>query len=578
MKSPLSTTVDFQADRAKLFARAPAKIFFGHIASACVLIYLAWDVLPLHWILLWAILELLITPTLLYLLAKQIENQNRRKVSLDIWQNRLHALFALVGVSWGTFMFFGLDIDNPAHFSIQMAIVAGAAASASRSLGIFKFAYYFYVIPFNGLLAIRVFMIGGDFVLLGVLVVIFMVMMSGLANDTSEELSKYLATKSDNLELAEKYRAAAAEADQANSAKSRFLAQANHDLRQPIHAIALLTQCLRVHKINEDASEILDTIDSSVDSLSKLFKSLLNVTSLDSGELKLDETVFPLNEIISQTVRQALPEAKERNCELRFVPNSAWVKCDKALLASILQNLVFNAVKYAPNSTILVGVRVNEKQLSIHVLDQGPGVPEQLVSRVFEEFVRGNPEGPRRIDGLGLGLSIVSRTSKLLGLDVEFRSEEGKGTHVRVSGLNRASLKQQTLPRTSQIEHPTVNGTKVLVVDDSLEVLFGMETLLSSWGYAVTACQPKEAFAIKPDMLLMDLHLNGDVNGIELARNIQQKLTMPIPTAIISGTIDSETEKLAREAGYWTLVKPVPALQLRSVLLAMASKDVSVGV
>jgi len=576
MKSPLSTTVDFQADRAKLFARAPAKIFFGHIASACVLIYLAWDVLPLHWILLWAILELLITPTLLYLLGKQIENQDKIKVDLDIWQSRLHGLFALVGISWGTFAFFGLDIQNPAHFSIQMAIIAGASAAAARSLGIFKFSFFFYVVPFTGLLAIRIFMIGGDFVLLGILVVIFMLMMCGLANDTSEELSEYLATKLDNLDLAEKYRAAATEAEQANSAKSRFLAQANHDLRQPIHAIALLTECLRGQNLDEDANEILDTIDTSVDSLSNLFKSLLNITSLDSGKLTLNETAFPLEEIIHQTIRQALPEANERNCELRVVPTSAWVRSDKALLSSILQNLVFNAVKYAPHSKILVGVRVKGQKITIHVLDQGPGVPEHLVSKVFDEFVRGNPEGPGRIDGLGLGLSIVSRTAKLLGLHVELKSTEGIGTHVQLSGLSRVALRQQVSAKTKPIHRPVTKGMQVLVIDDNREVLFGMDALLTKWGYSVAARQPNDTNMPDPDILLMDLHLNGEMNGIELAKNIRQNSSKIIPTAIISGTIDAETEKLARDAGFWTLLKPVSALQLRSVLLAMTSKNVAI--
>lgn len=573
MKSPFSTTVDFQADRAKLFSRAPAKIFYGHIASACVLIYLAWDVLPIFWILIWAVHEILITPTLLYLLGKQIENQDKTKIDLDIWQNKLHALFALVGVSWGTFAFFGLDILNPAHFSIQMAIVAGASAAAARSLGIFKFSFFFYEIPFTGLLAIRIFMMGGDFVLLGVLVVIFMVMMCGLANDTSEELSDYLATKLDNLDLAEKYRVAALEAEKANSAKSRFLAQANHDLRQPIHAIALLSACLRDKKLDKEANEILDTIDTSVDNLSKLFKSLLSITSLDSGRLRLDETSFSLDEVIRQTIRQAQPEADERGCELRVVSTSVWVKTDKALLSSILQNLVFNAVKYAPNSKVLIGARTNNGKVSIHVCDQGPGVPKHLMTNIFDEFVRGNPEGPSRIDGLGLGLSIVSRTAKLLNIQVDFKSEERKGTHVRLDGLRRVPS-MHGISGASSVDAPlTSTNMHILVVDDNREVLFGMDALLTKWGYTVTANPPNELSAVVPDILLMDYHLNGQVSGIEMAKKIQQQSSKPIPTAIISGTIDDAIEKRARAEGFWTLHKPVTALQLRSVILAMAAKS-----
>ncbi|MGJ8527253.1 ATP-binding response regulator [Maritalea sp.] len=573
MKSAFSTTVDFQADRARLFARAPAKIFFGHIASACVLIYLAWDVLALHWILLWAAHEILLTPTLLYVLGKQAENAEETNLNHNLWQNRLHALFALVGLSWGTFTFFGLDVQNPAHFSMQMAIVAGASAAAARSLGIFKFSFFFYEIPFTGLLAIRIFFMGGDFILLGVLVVIFMIMMCGLANDTSEELSDYLATKLENLDLAEKYRAAATDADRANSAKTQFLAQANHDLRQPIHAIALLSECLRDQPLDKEGTEILNTIDTSVDNLSKLFKSLLNITSLDAGGLHPEMSSFSLDEVLRQTVRQAQPEADERGCELRIVPTSYWVKTDKALLTSILQNLVFNAVKYAPNAKILVGARVSGNKIAVHVLDQGSGVPDHLTSKIFEEFVRGNPHGPGRTDGLGLGLSIVARTAKLLNLDVKFSSKENIGTHVCIMGLTRAYDKHQLASAIPNADPLPSIGARILIVDDNPEVLFGMAALLKKWGYVVSACSPDQEIKTVPDVILMDFHLNGPINGIQLAKDIAQKHSTPIPTAIISGTINDEIEQSAKDAGFLTLHKPVSALQLRSMLLAMTTKS-----
>ncbi|MEP3436388.1 MAG: ATP-binding protein [Hoeflea sp.] len=569
MKSLFPGAVDFQADRARLFSRAPAKIFFGHIASACVLIYLAWDVLALHWLVFWGVWEILVTPTLLYVLGKQVESRTSGKLDLDHWQNRLHVLFALVGTSWGTFLFFGLDVQNPAHFSIQMAIVAGASAAAARSLGIFKFSFFFYELPFTGLLAIRIFMMGGDFVLLGILVLIFAVMMCGLANDTSEELSEYLATKLENLDLADKYLAAAKKADMANSAKTQFLAQANHDLRQPIHAIGLLTECLRDQELDADGQDVLDTIDLSIDNLSNLFKSLLNVTSLEAGGLKPDLTVFSLDEVLRQTVRQALPEAEEHGGSIKLVGTSIWVKTDKALLSSILQNLVFNAVKYAPGAKILLGARVRNGTASVHVLDQGIGVPDHLQEEIFHEFVRGNPHGPGRRDGLGLGLSIVSRTARLLDLDVDFRSTEGVGTHVAIDGLQVSSRPAQEQAAAVSSEVFKKPNKTVLIIDDNPQVMKAMKNLLMNWGYDVETGTPMSESPPRFDILLMDYHLNTPTNGIELAREINLKI--PVPTAIISGTITDEIEGLAKQAGFWTLHKPVLPMQLRSVLLAMTA-------
>ncbi|WP_412050722.1 hybrid sensor histidine kinase/response regulator [Hoeflea sp. Naph1] len=569
MKTLFPGVVDFQADRARLFSRAPAKIFLGHIAAASVLIYLAWDVLALHWLLLWGVWEILVTPTLLYVLGKQAEDPLNTGLNLNEWQNRLHALFAAVGLSWGTFVCLGLDIQNPAHFSMQMAIVAGAAASAARSLGIFKFSYFFYVVPFTGLLAIRIFLMGGDFVLLGILVVIFTVMMCGLANDTSDELSEYLATKLDNLDLAEKYHAAAKKADVANAAKTQFLAQANHDLRQPIHAIGLLTECLRDQKLDADGQDVLDTIDLSIDNLSNLFKSLLNVTSLDSGGLKPDLTVFSLDEVLRQTARQALPEAEERGGFINLVGTSVCVETDKALLSSIVQNLVFNAVKYAPGRKILLGARVRNGTASVHVLDQGIGVPDHLQEGIFQEFVRGNPHGPGRTDGLGLGLPIVSRTARLLDLSVDFNSTEGVGTHVIIDGLEVSSrpVQAQAVTNSSRV-YKKPNKT-VLIIDDNPQVTKAMKNLLLSWGYDVETSTPMSDYLTRFDMLLMDYHLNIPKNGIDLAKEINQRSAMP--TAIISGTITDQIGELAKQEGFWTLHKPVSPMQLRSVLLAMAT-------
>lgn len=573
MKSFGLPNTDYPADRAKLFARAPAKIFFGHIASAGVLIYLAWDVLPLPALIIWGVWEIFGTPILLYKLGKQVALSSGVELNLKRWQNSLHVLFAAVGLSWGLFISMGLDIDNPAHFSIQMAIVAGASAAAARSLGIFKYSFYFYEIPFTGLLAIRIFTLGDDYILLGVLVIIFMVMLCRLANDTSEELSDYLATKAENLDLAKKYQHAAKKADDANAAKTQFLAQANHDLRQPIHAIGLLTECLRDQSLDKEGNQILDTIDTSVDDLSKLFKSLLNITSLESGALKPELSVFSLDEILKQIVRQAQPEAMLHNSKLILVSTSVWVKTDKALLTSILQNLVFNSVKYARGSKILIGARLKNGAVSVHVLDQGVGVPLNLQTKIFDEFVRANQNGS--VDGLGLGLAIVAKTAKLLSLEVDLKSILTRGTHISIGGLEAVteSFAQRKTP-TSPI-HQTLNEGRALIIDDNQQVLEGLDKLLSKWGYHTTPCEPHEDIPITPppDIILTDFHLNGEMDGIDLAQKISTDCGTTIPTVVISGAMKPEIEARANQLGYWTLLKPASPIQLRSTLLAMTKRQ-----
>jgi signal transduction histidine kinase len=568
MTPSLAKTIDFQRERALLFAPAPAKIYLGHFATVSVLIYLAQDVLAWPWLLLWGLVEICLTPLALYYLRRQAALETTNIVR---WQHQLKGLFAFVGTSWGLFLFFSFNTENAAYFAIQMSIVAGAAAASTQSLGIFKNSFLYYELPFLGLVTLRISSLGGDFYLLAGLVLIFMVMMHGLAKDTYNALTNYLEAKSENLDLAAKYATAAKDAEQANAAKTRFLAQANHDLRQPIHAIGLLTESLRSQPMSKVAQETLDTIDMSVESLAKLFKSLLNISALDSRGIRPEVAEYDVSDILSQVLRQAQPEAQENNCQLVMVPSSLRIKTDHALLSSILQNLVFNAVKYAPGSRILVGVRRCGGSVSIHVLDQGPGVPSELQEKVFTEFFRGNPHGPGRVEGLGLGLSIVRRTADLLNLRVTFDSVEGLGTHVAVRGLPRVagtSFGKEPARLQSQLKDPT--GLRVLVVDDNHLVLKGLETLLSGWGYQVDTRFPNAELPSDADLVLMDYHLNQKADGLEMAKALQERWQRRVPFALISGTVTQDIERLAKDAGMWVLQKPVVPLQLRSLLLAMA--------
>ncbi|MGO1119112.1 ATP-binding response regulator [Rhodovibrionaceae bacterium A322] len=569
MGASLLKTTDFLEDRARLFAKTPEKIFLGHIACAAALIYLAQENLSFPWLLLWGGWEIFLTPGLLFLLGRAARRPEAAGFSLQRWQRQLELLFLAIGTSWGTFLFFSLDVTDPAHFAMQMAIAAGASAAATRSLGIFRASFYFYILPFLGLLALRIFWEGGDYILLGCLVLIFLVMMCGLASDTSQELSRFLATKMENLDLAEKYQQAAREADRANAAKTQFLAQANHDMRQPIHAIGLLTECLRDQKLTREGREILDSIDLSIDNLAKLFKSLLNISTLDAGAIRPDVTAFALDDVLRQIQRQALPEAREQGCSLKVLSTGLWVETDKALLSSILQNLVFNAVKHAAGSKILVGVRRRGQEVCLIVLDQGKGVPEHLQEEIFGEFVRGNPEGPGRVDGLGLGLSIVARTAKLLNLTVTLTSQLDRGTKVEVAGL---AVTEAGVAADLPVMVPDLAGQaglKVLVIDDNPQVLESVKALLSRWDYAVTAALPGQSLPEETDLLLVDFHLNGEVDGIDLAKSIGRAMTKDLPTAIISGTITAEIEARAEEAGFLVLHKPVAPAQLRSLMLAL---------
>lgn len=565
----------FQLDRVTLFAKTPNKIFLGHIGSSLVLIYLALPVLPQSVIMAWGLLEVIITPVLLYLLGQRAIKVVANKLPTKSLENQLDALIGFIGISWGLFLAFSLNPDNPAHFGMQMAIAAGASAASVKSLGIFRRAFYLYEIPFMTLVATRLFIIGGDHIWLGILVLVFMIMLSGYAKDTYDGLTDYFNVKLENLDLALKYKHAAIEAEKANRAKSLFLAQANHELRQPIHAIGLLTSCLREEETKPENIEILDNVDSALDSLANLFKSLLGITALDQGTISVRPSTFPIADLLAQTLRQYQEQATQNECSIALVHSGLWVQTDRALLASIVQNLLSNAIKYAPGRKILMGVRRTGPTLSIHVLDQGSGVALEKQDEIFQEFVRVENLHTKHVEGMGLGLSIVSRTAKLLGLHIEFLSELGRGTHVSVQNITHISAPkiQEMVIANSAIEN--TNLPTIAILDDNTHVARSTHTLLSKWGYDVVQLDASNLASTTASfsMLITDLQLNGSEDGILVAQKLAEMKNQDIPTLIISGALDEEAEKIAKNNGFWFLHKPVHSAELRSVLLTMAAAN-----
>lgn len=202
---------------------------------------------------------------------------------------------------------------------------------------------------------------------------------------------------------------------EANQAKSRFLAHASHDLRQPIHAISLYVACLRDEKLSRESRSMVENIDRSLQSVSRLFKSLLDISTLDSGDVKPDFKTIAVRDILADVISQNKSAIEWSHTSVRIIPCSAHVKADGVLLASMVQNLISNAVKYAPGTDILIGCRRRHGRLSIEVHDRGPGIPKEHLPHLFEELYRVRNTGDRDIDGVGLGLPIVRRLGKLWG-------------------------------------------------------------------------------------------------------------------------------------------------------------------
>lgn len=346
-------------------------------------------------------------------------------------------------------------------------------------------------------------------------------------------------------------------------------------MRQPVQALTLFASALAAKISGAPASALLDDMRGSVEALDMLLDSLLDVSSLDAGIIVPHETTFSLSTLIDRLVVEFEPQASQKEIQLRVVPCSAVIRTDPTLLYRIVQNLLSNAVRYTSQGRILFGCRRAGRKLRIDVTDTGIGIPTHLQREIFKEFYQiGNPERDRT-QGLGLGLAIVQRLSRLLRCPVTLRSQEGWGTtfsvEVPLVGFNKM-VNIVPLQR-PQLEPPAIGKGMVFVIDDEASVLKGLRLVIEDWGYSVlTARTELEAVNIlsarkqAPDIIIADYRLRGICNGAQVVAHIRQTFGERIPCILITGDTAPDRIREASNYGYTLLYKPVKPAELRAVI------------
>lgn len=356
-------------------------------------------------------------------------------------------------------------------------------------------------------------------------------------------------------------------ATQANLAKSRLLAQASHDLRQPIHAISLFTACLRDSGLAPDERKMVDNIDRSLHSVSRLFRSLLDISTLDSGKIHPRKEAVVMRDLLQDLADQNAEAARWAGVEIRIVRTVLRFCADRSLMTTIVQNLISNALKYAPGGRVVIGCRRRGKTFSLMICDEGTGIPQQDRHRVFEDFYRVSQPG-RDIEGVGLGLPIVKRMASLMGLDVSLRSSDA-GTRVSIDGLMPTSEN----PAVSSSPHhpgasPLLQGTRILLVEDDPEVLAATRLLLERWGCIVQSeISAPEGFD-ECDMIITDYDLDGPVTGVDCISKLRRELGKDVPAVVMTGHDQGHIVEVLSDPNIPVLAKPVRPSELRGVLTA----------
>jgi len=381
----------------------------------------------------------------------------------------------------------------------------------------------------------------------------------------------------ENVRLFDKLQEKSHQLELANTAKSRFLAAASHDLRQPLHALNLFVAQLHAEADPIEHDRLVGRIDAAVGSMNELFNSLLDMSKLEAGILETELTEFPLVRVLKHLETTFSGAAQEKGLRLSVVPSAAWVRSDFILLERILLNLVSNAVRYTNRGGIVIGCRRRGAWLRIEVWDSGPGIPEDHRQSIFREFYQLAGPGRDRGGGLGLGLAIVDGLGRLLDHPVELKSRPGRGSCFSVS-VPRVAAQQEPSEAPAKRARPTdpLSGKLVVVIDDDTLVLDGMRGILRSWGCdvviepsAVEALAQLTELGRAPDMIISDYRLADGKTGIEAIERLRSTLGEAIPAFLISGDTAPERLRDASASGYHLLHKPVPPMALRAMLNGM---------
>ncbi|MEM7366680.1 MAG: hybrid sensor histidine kinase/response regulator [Pseudomonadota bacterium] len=479
------------------------------------------------------------------------------------------------GVTHAASLFWFSDLSETDRV-LQSLILAGLATAAITTTNGDRRVYSAYVIPIMPTLGILWCVHGGgesspdallpvsNGVLVGLGIGVFTAVLVMLAREAESKFVESIEIRRQQESLNEQLTNALHDAEVADRAKTRFLASASHDLRQPIHALSLFGASLKMQALPASASEIVDHIDESIGVLASQFDALLDISRLDAGAVTPDIQSLDLSAMLKRIGRDVTGQSADKGLSMHLdVTTTSRVRADKLLLERVIRNLLSNAIRYTERGGILLTAHDEGGQCSVVIADTGVGIAEDEQKKIFSEFYQVEQGRQQSSQGLGLGLSIVSRLLSLMNIPLEFSSTPGEGTRFEMSlDIDLDSPGEDMTFANRQI----LSGLRVLMIDDDVAVRAAMAMLLRNYGADVmTAGTVDDACASAqtsvPDLVLSDLRLGMGDTGIDAIGRIHDAHPS-VPAILLTGDTSPEHIRLADEAGIELLHKPVSIEEL----------------
>ena len=451
---------------------------------------------------------------------------------------------------------------------ILLGMIAGSLASESVFLPVFLAFSLPVMVSLSSVIVLR----EDSYGYLGWLGYVFFSIITGFAIRSGQVLQKSFELRFENKQLLHDLGIQKIEAEHANLAKSKFLAAASHDLRQPLHALGLYLESLQIELNTDRQRQLAGKISQTNEALGELFQSLLDISRLDAGNIQHAPDSFSIGDLMQRLEHRFRPLADEKKLELTLNHDQQCVYSDPILLERVLGNLILNAIQYTASGGVSVEVTNENHFIAISVIDTGPGIAREEQDRIFDEFYQlQNPERDRS-KGMGLGLAIVKRLCLLMACSINFKSAPGLGCRFSV----QVPVGEDRIENDAGEEHCQNSwietNFRILVIDNDLIVQQAMSDLLGNWGFqAVTvgsisqALQSIEA-GFEPELLICDYHLSAEQSGIDAINTILESLLRSVPHFLITGDTDPQRQRQAEELGITLLYKPVKPSQLRLLI------------
>jgi signal transduction histidine kinase len=565
----------------ELLYRNSYGVVVANILISSAAAYVLRNTVSTNWLIGWLGALYLLT-AIRVLAARRFFSRASEPMSALHWAWLAAAFSCVSGLLWGMLGWVGFLPEQPIIFSFTVIVLTGLICGTVPSLSAFPPALVGSIVATVLPITVRSITNGGDIsgaylsLLAGLVAINFY-----YCRTTYHMLRETIRLRLENVELVSHLEEERDRAQAADRAKTRFLAAASHDLRQPIHALSLLIATLSVlgHRgavQSSDARDLAGKAKSIVGNLSALLNGLLDISRLDAGVVTVAKETVNLSQLFHHLGNEFAPAAKDRGLDWRVVESRLQVESDPMMLKRVLGNLLSNAFRYTISGGVLLGCRRRGAAVEIQIWDTGPGIPLDQQAMVFEEFVQLQNPARDRTQGLGLGLAIVRRAAVLLQHPLKLVSVTGRGSMFSV-----------TVPKASAVETPSLDNkaspagiaVSIRVVEDEGDVLDIMVQLLTLQGHRVYAgrsaaevqqihAKATVAGAAPVDLIVADYRLGDGATGLDAIEALCVYIGRSLPAIIVTGDTSPSRIKEATASGHRILHKPITGEELHEAIVA----------